>query len=112
MGLRLGTAVAATIGGRDRHPDHLLDIAQERALLAVAEGDRDAVGASARGAADAVDVALRHVRQIEVDDVGDAVNVDAAGGDVGRDQDAGAAGASNTLRKKIQAHVFLIAMSP
>ena len=55
-------------------------------LVARAERDRDAVGAGARGAADAVDVALRDVRQVEVDDVADAVDVDAAGGDVGRDQ--------------------------
>ena len=54
----------------------------------VAERDRDAVGAGARGAADAVHVALRDVRQVEVDDVADAVDVDAAGGDVGRDQRA------------------------
>ena len=52
----------------------------------IAERDRDAVGAGARGAADAVDVALRNVRQVVVDDMGDAVDVDAAGGDVGGDQ--------------------------
>ena len=46
------------------------------------------VGAGARGAADAVDVAFRDVRQIVIEDMGDAVDVDAAGGDVGRDQDA------------------------
>ena len=59
----------------------------------VAEGDRDAVGAGARGAADAVDIALRHVGQLEIDDMGDAVDVDAARRDVGRDQHADAAGA-------------------
>ena len=59
----------------------------------VAERDRDAVGAGARGAADAVHVALRDVRQVVVDDVADAVDVDAARGDVGRDQRADLAGA-------------------
>ena len=44
--------------------------------------------AGAAGAADAVDVELGHVRQIEVDDVREAVDVDAARGDVGRDQHA------------------------
>ena len=75
-------------GGRDGHADHALDIAQEHAFLLVAERDGDAVGAGPRGAADAVDIAFGHVRQVVVDDVADAVDVDAAGGNVGRDQDA------------------------
>ena len=54
----------------------------------VAERDRDALRAGARGAADAVHVALRDVRQVVVDDVADAVDVDAARRDVGRDQRA------------------------
>ena len=45
-------------------------------------------GAGARGAADAVDVALRHVRQVVVHDVADALDVDAARGDVGGDEHA------------------------
>ena len=51
----------------------------------------DAVGAGARRAADAVDVALRLVRQLVIDHMGDAVDIDAAGGDVSGDQDPGAA---------------------
>ena len=39
------------------------------------------------GAADAVDVALDVVRNVEVDDVGDALDVEAARRDVGRDDD-------------------------
>ena len=39
-----------------------------------------------RGAADAVDVVLRLVGQVVVDDVGDAGHVDAARDDVGGDQ--------------------------
>src|SRR3954447_13756964 len=89
---RSGT-VAATIGGRDRDADQLLDVAQERPLLGVAERDRDAGGAGASRAADAVHVALRNIRQVVIDDVADAVDVDAAGGDVGRDQRAHLAGA-------------------
>ena len=42
--------------------------------------------AGAAGAADAVHVVLGHVRQLEVDDVRQLVDVDAARGDVGRDQ--------------------------
>ena len=56
----LGRArLRALAGGGDRHPDQLLDVAQEGTLLAIAERDGDAVGAGARGAADAVHVALR-----------------------------------------------------
>ena len=73
--------------------DQLLDVAQERHFLVVAERDRDALRAGARGAADAVHVALRNVRQVVVDDVADAVDVDAARRDVGRDQRLELAGA-------------------
>src|SRR5688500_3532406 len=84
---RNGGAVGVLLHHRHRLADQLLDVAQKRPLLDIAERDRHAVGASARGAADAVDIALRHVRQLEVDDVADAVDIDAAGGDVGGDQD-------------------------
>src|SRR3546814_7682339 len=56
-------------------------------LVGFAERHRDALGAGAGGAADAVHVGLRHVRQVEVDDVADLLHVDAAGRDVSRDQD-------------------------
>ena len=39
-----------------------------------------------RGAADAVHVVLRHVRQLVVDDVRQLLDVEAARGDVGGDQ--------------------------
>src|SRR6185437_10808479 len=78
---------------RDALLDKLLDVAQEGALLAIAERDGDAVGAGSRGAADAVDIAFRHVRQVEIDDMGDAVDVDAARRYVGGDEDADLAGA-------------------
>ena len=55
------------------------------------EGEGVADGRGAAGAADAVDVIFGDVRAVEVDDVGDACDVDAAGGDVGGDQDAVAA---------------------
>ena len=83
-----GALAGAAVGGRDCHPDQPLDVAQERRFLVIAERDRYALGAGARGAADAVDVAFRNVRQIVIDHVADAVHVDAAGGDVGGDQDA------------------------
>src|SRR5262249_15231288 len=84
---------AAPGARRNRHSDQLLDVAQVGALLGIAERDRDAVGAGAGGAADAVHVALGNVRQVVVDDVADAVDVDAARGDVGRHQRAQVSGA-------------------
>ena len=60
-----------------------------RAAVALArrdEQDRLAAAAGAAGAADAVDVALDVVGDVVVDDVADALDVEAARGDVGRDQ--------------------------
>src|SRR5207248_2984181 len=77
-------------GGKRHNLDPLargaLDVAQITALVGAAERDRDAGGPSARGAADAVDILLGHVGQIEVHDMADARDVDPARGDVGRDQ--------------------------
>ena len=83
-----GPLAGALVGRGDRNADQPLDIAQERRFLVIAERDRHAVGAGARGAADAVHVRSRDVRQIVIDHMADAVDVDAAGGDVGGDQDA------------------------
>src|ERR1700761_1285306 len=77
--------VAAPIGHRQRYADEPLDVAQERRLLAVAQRNRDALGAGARGPADAVHVSLRDIWQIEIHHVADAVDVDAARGDIGGD---------------------------
>ena len=46
----------------------------------------DARAARAAGAADAVHVVLGDVRQLEVDDVRQLLDVEAARGDVGRDE--------------------------
>ena len=59
----------------------------------IAERDRHTLRAGPCRAADAVHVALRNVGQIVVDHVADALNVDAARRDVGRDQCAQLAGA-------------------
>src|SRR5690348_5824486 len=52
------------LGDGDLLPRHLFDVAQEPLLGVIAERDGDAVGAGARGAADAMDVAFGHVRQL------------------------------------------------
>src|SRR5580700_8802633 len=84
---RLGVPrIGAAVAQRNGHADELFDVAQERDLLAIAQRDRDARGAGARGAADAVHIGLRYVRQVVVYHMTDAVDVDAARGDIGRDQ--------------------------
>ena len=79
--------------GWDRLPDQLLDRPQIGHLIGADQRDRGAGRAGARGAADAVHIGLGLVGQIEVDDVADAVDVDAARRDVGRHQGADLAGA-------------------
>ncbi len=85
--------VAATIERENAHARQALDRAQGIALRGVAERDRLAALAGARGAADAVDIGLGDVGQLEIDDMADVVDVDAARGDVGRHHGAGLAGA-------------------
>src|SRR5205085_3414949 len=70
----------------DGQADQLLDGAQVGNLLAVDQRDRYAGGAGARGAADTMHVGLGLVRQVVVDHMADAVDVDAARRDVGRDE--------------------------
>src|SRR3989454_2356558 len=71
---------------RNGHADQLLDVAEVRRLLAVAERDRGTRCPGPRGAADAMHIGFRHVRQIEIDDVADAVDIDTPRGYVGGDQ--------------------------
>ena len=61
-------------------------------MLAGDERDADAAAPGAARAADAVDVALAILRRVEVDDVRDAVDVDPARCDVGRDERCDVAG--------------------
>ena len=69
----------------------LLDRLELALLLRLDEGDRAARAPDAAGAADAVDVDVRRDRHVEVDDVRDGRDVEAAGGDVGGDEDRHAA---------------------
>ncbi len=73
-------------------PEQLLDRLEERLLVDAHERDRLSVDAGATGAADPVDVVLGDHRQLEVDDVRELLDVDAARGDVGRDEQVDAAG--------------------
>ena len=91
-------SVAAAVGGGDRLPRQPLDVAQQGTLLAPAQRDGYALGAGARGAADAMHVALRHVGEIVVDDVTDAIDVDTARrGQVTADSDGPGQGSTFTV---------------
>ena len=63
-------------------------IARERLVVGRGhERDRGAGAAGAAGAADAVDVIFGMMRHVEIEDVADFGNVEAAGGDIGGDQE-------------------------
>jgi hypothetical protein len=70
----------AVVGG-------LLDVAQVADFPRRDEGYGEAGLAGAAGAADAVDIAVGGLGDVEVVDVGYAADVEAAGGDVGGDED-------------------------
>ena len=63
-----------------------LDVGQRDRVLLAGEADGVALGPGAGRAADAMHVIGRILRQVEVEDVADVGNVQAARGDIGRDQ--------------------------
>src|SRR5690606_33527798 len=67
--------------------DQSLDASQGEEVLAPHEGQGLAAGAGAAGAADAVHIVLGEARQLEVDHVRDARDIDAARRHVGGDED-------------------------
>ena len=67
--------------------DQFLDPLDRLGVRLGRERDGDAGHAGTAGAADAVDVIVRLPGHVEVDDVADAFDVEAAGGDVGGDED-------------------------
>src|SRR5580704_1677615 len=89
---------AAPVKHRQLQAGQLFDVAQQRPLGAVAERNRDARGAGPRGAADPVNIGFRHFGKLEIDDMRDAVDVEAARRDVGCDKGADAAAAKRFER--------------
>ena len=83
-------ASVRTRGGSPAHAmrlaDQLLDRGDRLAVGRRHDGDRGAGLAGAAGAADAVDVVVGVMRHVEIEDVADVRNVEAARGDVGGDQ--------------------------
>src|SRR5260370_21738304 len=84
-GHRLGIA-EPMLDHRARPAGEPLDVAQVRTLVLRAERQRGSAGAGACGSPDPMHVALRHVRDLEIDDVRHAVDIDTARGNVGCDQ--------------------------
>ncbi len=66
--------------------DQPFDVAQITAFGPVAERKRDPFGAGPRRPPDTVDITFRLVGKLIVDDMGDTIDVDAPGGDIGRHQ--------------------------
>ena len=64
-----------------------LDVAQQPVLARLDERDRHALAAGPTGPPDPMDVGVGVRRHVEVDDVRDVLDVEAAGRDVGRDED-------------------------
>jgi len=71
----------------DRRAHQPLDRLKIGTLGLIAERQSRAFGAGPGGAADPVHIALRLVRQLVIDDMRDVGDVDAAGGDVGGDEE-------------------------
>ena len=70
----------------DRLANEPLDGGELWSLLGCGQCDRVATAPGASCAANAVHVVIGHMREIEVDHVADVVDVDAPGGDIGRDE--------------------------
>src|SRR5439155_23238277 len=81
-----GLGEAVGVAESRRHAAHV------GLLIGEDEGDAGAVASRPAGAADAVDVARVVVRRVVVDHVGDRLEVEPPGGDIGRDQRAHLAG--------------------
>ena len=94
---RLGSDARIGLEARDRlardaAPEDAFDVVEQLQLVDADERDGVAVDAGATGPADAVDVVLGDHRQLEVDDVRERLDVEAARGDLGRDEDREPAG--------------------
>ena len=105
-------------GGQRRHADLLLgerlDAAEQPVLARLGEGDGNALAPGAAGAADAVDVGLGRLGDVEVDDVGEVLDVEPAGGDVGGDEqiDGAAAGALHDAVALVLGHAAMQRLDP
>jgi hypothetical protein len=105
MSSMMSRSVIEVVGGGvgllrlgDAEVERLVDQAPAGHVVPVDEGDRDTGVPGAAGAADAVQVGLLVLGALVVDDVRDVLDVDAAGGDVGGDEDIDLAVAEGAQR--------------
>jgi hypothetical protein len=86
--VRVRTRRDGRTGYGDRLLHESLDVPQQCPLVAIAERDRSPARARSARSTDAMNVALGDVRQVEVEDVTDAVDVDPARSEIGRDENS------------------------
>ncbi len=89
LGHALGVDVVDTgkLHLRKRLTRRLLDGLEQMTLTRSDEQQRVTLTTGAAGTTDAVNVRLRVMRDVVVDDVGDSIDVEASSGNVGRDKD-------------------------
>ena len=83
----LGVVEALQFTAMEVLTDDALEAAEFAEVLAGDEGDRGTSCERAASTADTVDVIFELVREVEIEDVRDTVDVDTARGDIGRDED-------------------------
>ena len=102
--LRLGFGRrVAELDARDFLADQLLDRGDRLAVGRSDQRDRGAGTAGAAGAADAMHIVVGMMRHVEIEDVADGRNVEAAGGDVGRHQQIGISPLRNASSAAVRA---------
>jgi hypothetical protein len=89
---------AAPVLGRNRLPGQTLDVPKLLAFIQIAKRDGDPLGPGACRATYAMDIAFRHVREFIIDDVRYQIDVNAARGNVGRNQRPDSRGAKGRER--------------
>src|SRR5271170_2136827 len=86
-GGRFGAArMHAKVSHGNGKANEFLDVTNQRQFVAFAQRDGDALRSSPRRAADAMHVGFRNVRQIEIDNMAYAVDIDAPRRNVGGDK--------------------------
>jgi hypothetical protein len=93
LGLLIGRRLEAWhAGARNLALDQLFDVAQEDLLVTAHQAQGLALRAGTARATDAVHIVLGHIGQFEIHHVGQLIDVDAAGGNVGGHQHRQGAG--------------------
>ena len=95
---------------RDVQADGLLDITQMVALIMITKRDGNTTGTGSRRSADTVNIALRLVGQVKIDDMCNILDVDSTSCDVCRHERADLA-CAKTFKCALASILGLIAMN-